>query len=258
MLTAHLPRLVDELCQRDGLVAWWWVRRHRDLIRPESDQHLAVFLRLTSPDHYGPVAEKLGMFAVELEERGLPCQLTLASYPQHPARYGEGAALVAAEQVFSADTKAAIAQLITAETAQVRSSQALAAASMAHLAGAFAPDRLTGYRALVRCLPQSHGSQDRQLRDTALGLADPGDCYLAARSLPGGDALAAAWSARDAALTVYRAALLRQRSDPIAVLPSLLHEHHVRAVGVDPEFERQTGRLARAAALRRLALAGAL
>jgi hypothetical protein len=37
-------------------------------------------------------------------------------------------------------------------------------------------------------------------------------------------------------------------------LRTLLHEHHVRAVGVDPTIEKETGRLARAAALGRLAV----
>jgi lantibiotic biosynthesis protein len=40
------------------------------------------------------------------------------------------------------------------------------------------------------------------------------------------------------------------------VLRILLHEHHIRARGLDPAFEKQTGQLARAAALRHLALAG--
>ena len=62
---------------------------------------------------------------------------------------------------------------------------------------------------------------------------------------------------RHEALAAYCRVLAEQR-DPVAVLRTLLHEHHVRAVGVDPAFEKETGRLARAAALRRLALAGVL
>jgi lantibiotic biosynthesis protein len=252
ILTAHLPRLVDEL---DGLVGPWWVRRHRDMIRPENDQHLAVFLRLTSPDHYGSVAAGLAAFMADLETRGLPHQLTLASHSQHPARYGEGPALAAAEDAFAADTAAAIAQIGTAQMAGIPA-QALAAASMAHLAASFAPDPETGYRALIGCLCQEHGPLDRTLRDHALGLADPAREFQAARALPGGEFVAAAWTARGAALTAYHQALARQR-EPNLMLRTLLHEHHIRAVGVDPTFEKETGRLARAVALRRLALAGA-
>ncbi|WP_041939876.1 MULTISPECIES: lantibiotic dehydratase [Frankia] len=252
ILTAHLPRFLDDL---DGLVRFWWVRRHRNLILPESDQHLAVFLHLGSPEQYGPAAAKVAAFASELEARGLPCQLTLASHPQHPARYGDGPALAAAERVFATDTAAAIAQIATAQASGVPA-QALAAASMAHLAAAFAPEPESGCRALVACLRQEHGPLDRTLRDHALGLAEADGRYRAIRTLPGGDAVAAAWAARDTALTAYHRALAEQR-DPAAVLRTLLHEHHVRAIGVDPTHERETGRLARAAALRRLARAGA-
>jgi thiopeptide-type bacteriocin biosynthesis protein len=253
ILTAHLPRFVNEL---ENVVGLWWVRRHRDMIHPASDQHLAVFLRLASAEHYGLVAAKVAAFAVELETRGLPCQLGLASTPQHPARYGDGPALAAAEQVFATDTTAAIAQIAAAEASGIPA-QALAAASMAHLAAAFAPEPTTGYAALVGCLRQEHGPLDRELRDHALAFADPGQGYRAVRDLPGGEAVAAAWTARVAALNAYHRALHQQQHDPETVLRTLLQEHHVRAVGVDPTFEKETGRLARAAALRRLALAGA-
>jgi thiopeptide-type bacteriocin biosynthesis protein len=259
ILTAHLPRFAAALHDPrdpDSPVEAWWVRRHRDMIRPETDQHLAVFLRLTGSQHYGAVAARLAAFAADLDSRGLPGQLTLAPAPQHPARYGDGPALTAAEQVFATDTTAAIAQLAAAQTSGIPT-QALAAASMAHLAASFAPDPHTGYRALLGCLPQEHGPLNRELRDRALAVADPADQYRAVRALPGGDAVAAAWRARDTALHAYHDALAQQGREPGGVLRTLLHEHHIRAVGVDPTFEKETGRLARAVALRLLALAGA-
>jgi thiopeptide-type bacteriocin biosynthesis protein len=259
ILTAHLPRFVAELHapqDPDGLVESWWVRRHRDMILPETDQHLAMFLRLTSPQHYGAIAARLAALAADLDSRGLPGQLTLAPMPQHPARYGDGPALTAAERVFATDTTAAIAQLAAAE-ASGTPAQALAAASMAHLAASLAPDPLTGYRALLGCLRQEHGPLDRALRDHALAVADSADHYRAVRALPGGETIAAAWCARDTALSSYHGVLLQQGREPGVVLRTLLHEHHIRAVGVDPTFEKETGRLARAVALRCLALAGA-
>jgi thiopeptide-type bacteriocin biosynthesis protein len=256
ILTAHLPQFVNNLRDRGDPVESWWVRRHRDMIRLDTDQHLAVFLRLTSPEQYGPVAAQVAAFAAELDTCGLPCQLTLAPTPQHPARYGDGPALAAAEQVFAADTTAAIAQLAAAE-ASGTPAQALAAASMTHLAASFAPDPQTGHRSLLSCLRQEHGPLDRTLRYHALNLANPDHGYSAVRALPGGEAVAAAWIARDTTLSAYRQALLQQQRKPGTVLRTLLHEHHVRAVGVDPTFEKETGRLARAAALRLLALADA-
>ncbi|UJW32457.1 lantibiotic dehydratase family protein [Saccharothrix sp. AJ9571] len=259
ILTAHLPRFVAEFHDPQNLdspVMSWWVRRHRDMIRPETDQHLAVFLRLTGPQHYGAVAARLAAFSSDLDSRGLPGQLTLAPAPQHPARYGDGPALTAAEQVFATDTTAAIAQLAAAQASGIPA-QALAAASMAHLAASFAPDPQTGYRALLGCLRQEHGPLDRELRDQALEMTDPDPQYRAVRALPGGDAVGAAWRARDTALHTYHGVLAQQGREPGVVLRTLLHEHHIRAVGVDPTFEQETGRLARAVALRLLALAGA-
>ncbi|MFI6100788.1 lantibiotic dehydratase [Lentzea sp. NPDC051213] len=259
ILTGHLPRFVAELHDLrdpDRPLGSWWIRRHRDMIRPETDQHLAVFLRLTGPQHYGAIAARLAAFAADLDSRGLPGQLTLAPSPQHPARYGDGDALAAAEHVFATDTTAAIAQLAAAQESGIPA-QALAAASMAHLAASFAPDPPTGYRTLLECLRQEHGPLDRALRNHALVVADPDQQYRGVRGQPGGDAVAAAWCARDTALSTYRDVLIEQGREPDVVLRTLLHEHHIRAVGVDPTFEKETGRLARAVVLRLLALGGA-
>jgi thiopeptide-type bacteriocin biosynthesis protein len=211
---------------------------------------------VADPGQYALVAARLAAFAGRLEASGLPAQLTLTTHYEHPGRYGEGAALQAVEQVFATDTTAAIAQVMMAETARLPG-QALAAASMAHLAAAFAPDTTTGCRALIQCLERQTGPLDRTLRDRAVHWGDPARDFQSVRTLPGGDSVAAAWRARAEALTTYHHILAGQR-DPATVLRTLLHEHHVRALGVDPDFEKVTGRLARAAALRRLALAGAL
>ncbi|MFD0479891.1 thiopeptide-type bacteriocin biosynthesis protein [Nonomuraea thailandensis] len=253
ILARHLPPFADELAD---LITAWWVRRHRDMIQPDTDQYLAVYLRLADPGQYGLVAARLAAFAARLASLGLPAQLAVITCREQPGRYGEAAALAAAEQAFAADTRAAIAQIRVADAARLPG-QALAAASMAHLAAAFAPDATIGWRALVGCLEQQTGPLDRALRDHALCWGDPAQDYQAVRAVPGGDAVATAWRARDAALAAYHRALAGQR-DPATVLRALLHDHHVRALGVDPEYEKTTGRLARAAALRCLALAGAL
>ncbi|MER5646983.1 lantibiotic dehydratase [Streptosporangium sp. NPDC002524] len=253
ILARHLPAFAGEL---GDLVEEWWVRRYRDMIRLDTDQHLAVIVRLTSPQGYGPVAARLAAFAAGLQARGLPAHLSLVSHVQHPARYGHGPALTAAERVFAADTAAAIAQIRMVDAAGIPA-QALAAASMAHLSAAFSRDPSSGYRALVGCLKQQTGPVESSVRDHALRLADPTEDFQAVRVLPDGDAVAAAWQVRGEALAAYHHALSSQR-DAGTVLRTLLHEHHMRALGVDPEFEKATGRLARAAALRRLALAGAL
>ena len=252
LLTAHLPILADSLT---GLgMRRWWIKRHRDTIRVETDQYLSLFVRLDDPAAYGTVAARLGEFAAGLHARGLPAQLVLAPYYPHLARYGHGPAMNAAEHVFACDTAAAISQLRLAQRAGLPA-QALAAASMAQLAAAFAPTAEDGYRALLACLPHVTQPADRPLTDLARRLADPTDGYRNLRTHQGGDTVVAAWHARQLGLRIYHDTLVLQR-DPVGVLRTLLHEHHVRAVGVDPEFERTTHHAARAAALRCLALAG--
>jgi thiopeptide-type bacteriocin biosynthesis protein len=253
ILTRHLPAFVDEL---GAPIQRWWAGRHRDLIRLEADQYLVVLFRLTDRSQYGSVAARLATFADDLQARGLTGQLMLVPAAEHPGRYGHGPALGSAEKVFATDTTAAIAQITMVQAAGVPG-QAVAAASIAHLAAAFAPDPDSGYRALTRCLKQGSGPLDPGVRDQALELADPAGDFAAVRALPGGDAVAAAWRSRATALATYHRILVQQR-DPAGVLVRLLHDHHVRALGLDPDHEATTGRLARAAALRNLATAPAV
>jgi thiopeptide-type bacteriocin biosynthesis protein len=252
IIAAHLPALTARL--GPGLVTRWWVRRHRDLVHPGTAQHVTLLLRLASPDRFTEAAAEIAAFAAGLEAHGLPGRLTLASYTEQPARYGYGEAMDAAEEVFAADTAAAAAQLALA-SATGMPALLLAAASMARIAAAFAPDPVTGSKALASCLDQGSGPLSRPFREQVCALADPAAGPGELHGLPGGDGVASAWERRDAALAAYHAALSGQR-DPGTVLRTLLHEHHMRGVGLDPDIEQQTGRLARAAALRHIALAG--
>ncbi|MGH3280265.1 MAG: thiopeptide-type bacteriocin biosynthesis protein, partial [Trebonia sp.] len=249
ILTGHLPALIGRI---EAVTERWWIRRYRDMVHPWEPQHLALLIRLRDPGEFGAVARELAGLAEELAAVGLPDDLSFASYAEHPGRYGDGPAMAAAEQVFAADTLAAIAQ-VTAARASGTAGQALAGASMAALAAAFAADKQAGYRALTRSLDQSSGPLDRDVREDACCLADPTDGHQTLRALPGGQEVANTWRGRDQALAAYHEALAAQR-EPGTALRTLLHEHHMRALGIDPDLERQTGRYARAAALRRLAL----
>jgi thiopeptide-type bacteriocin biosynthesis protein len=60
--------------------------------------------------------------------------------------------------------------------------------------------------------------------------------------------LVQAWQVRADALAAYRKELPPE-ANLDAVLESLLHMHHNRAIGIDPESERSCRRLARHAAL---------
>lgn len=244
----HLPAFIATLRSE---VRRWWIRRQRDLVRIDADQHLILALRLTAPEHQPAVITALAEFAAELAARALPGHLSLVPHQDHPGRYGYDDALTAAEDVFDTDTACVIAQITAADNLGIPA-QALAAASMARLAAAFATDEATGYQTLLRCLPQQTGALDRTLHEHTLRAAD---LPTAARPLPMDatrEALVGAWQTRAAALRRYSHALAAQR-DPAVVLPTLLRDHHIRALGVDPTFEQITNRLARAAALRALA-----
>jgi thiopeptide-type bacteriocin biosynthesis protein len=89
------------------------------------------------------------------------------------------------------------------------------------------------------------------VRRQALSLTTPG----VLPGLPGGEQVAAAWTARAAAAAAYTARLApaATRHTPETVLGSLLHLHHVRALGPDPRSEAVTYKLARSVALARSA-----
>ncbi|GAA0490593.1 hypothetical protein Ade02nite_23750 [Paractinoplanes deccanensis] len=244
LLTSHLPTFADGLTDH-GLLRWW-VSRHRDMIRLDADQYLSVCFRLKSPTGYAAVAARLGQLADDLHARGLPNDLVFAEYHEQPGRYGDVPAL--AECAFAADTTAAIAQLRLVQQTGI-SGQALAAVSLAEVAAGFAPDPVTGYETLLEQLKRHTDPVDRALSDVARNLTDPVGLFPRLRALAGGEAVLAAWDARQQALRAYYSALDDERASA-RVLRTLLREHHHRAVGVDPDFERQTNHLARAVAMR--------
>ncbi|MQS36157.1 lantibiotic dehydratase [Streptomyces katsurahamanus] len=244
ILTEHLPALISSFETHPQ----WWFSRHRATPRPDSDQQLALCLSLPDPGAYGSTAERVHHWSQRLRRRRLLAQLTLAGYHPPTGRYGDSVAMEAAHAVFAADSAAAVAQIHAALSGM--DGHALAVASLVDLATRFAPTVEGGLHWLSQELPQEKGPLDRTLRDRALSLADPYDDAFS--SSPGAAAVAAAWQQRAIVLSAYREELSAQR-DPLTALGSLLHLHHVRALGIDADRERVTGRLARACALRHIA-----
>lgn len=249
ILTTHVPGLLGAL---GSDVLRWWYARYRDTTRPDSREHLSLLLRPPSAERYGAVAGRLAGFAAGLHCQGLLADLTLRAYQPKTGRYGD---LDAYEQVASADSVSALAQITVAAQTGIPL-EALTAASMTRIAAALAPDAQTGYRWLTDRFPRNGPSTDRPLRDTALDLALAGIGDLLKR-YPGSAALAESWQVRHRVLTAYRDALERSR-EPVTVLRSLLHEQHVRTMGIGPATEDLTNHLARAAALRGLAITPAV
>ncbi|MGW2115357.1 lantibiotic dehydratase [Streptomyces zhihengii] len=243
ILSRHLPSLLAEFGDTPPL---WWFTRHREMARPDADQHLDLTLHLP-PDAYGAAAQRVHRWADSLHGTGLAAGLVLAPYQPQTGRFGHGPAMDAAHRVFAADSAVALAQIQLTERTDALAPQALAAASALHLVTPLAPDTAAAEEWLVRTLPQGTGRLNRALRAQVLELAAPnGASALAA--LPGGPVVAEAWQARTATVDTYRNTLTGQR-DPLDVARSLLHQHHVRALGIDPRAEETTIRLVRTAAL---------
>jgi thiopeptide-type bacteriocin biosynthesis protein len=244
VLTDHLPRLLDELASH---VQVSWFRRDHDTTRPDSDHYLGLYLRLFTPEDYGPTSSQLARWFGQVSALGILADLHLAPYrPQH-GRYGERATR-AAEQVFAADSAAALAELAMATRAGLPT-DAIAAASLADLAASFGTNPADGWQRLTELIPHEQGKLDRSLRTATLALTNRA---VVCRH-PGGGQVVARWDERRAALADYRDQLALER-DPTTVLRSLLHDHYVRTVGVDPDRERIVNRLARTIALRQLAV----
>lgn len=237
LLTEHMPML---LAQWATPPQWWFVRyRH-----PEP--HLRI--RLHDPDS-ARAAGRVGAWADGLRQRGLIGEITFDAYRPETGRYGSGAAMMAAEALFAADSAAAVAQLSALSATGCLDPQALTAASLVDLAVAVTGSESAGMRWLTDHPELTVGApmRDREIRQQTLRIADGQALY----QVPGGDAIAAAWSARSRAAARYAACLTSAttRLTPGSVLTSLLHIHHIRALGIDAESEAMTHKLARAVAL---------
>jgi thiopeptide-type bacteriocin biosynthesis protein len=250
IIITHVPDLLRSLREPP-----WWYRRHRDTTRPDSDEHLALYLCLAQPGDYGHAVALVSGWVSSLQATGLLADLRFAAYQFQPGRWGTARAAEAAIRVFSADAAAAAAEITMAAFNGIPV-QAVAAASMANLAASVSPDPCCGLRAVVAQLTPDTGKLGRDLRDLALALAGPAARMPAVEQFAHGPAVAAAWQSRASAVGTWCDSLAAQRART-SVLPSLLHDHHARAVGVDPDAERITNRLVRTIALRQLALSGA-
>ncbi|MFC9543063.1 lantibiotic dehydratase [Streptomyces sp. NPDC056956] len=236
ILDRHVPRLLDVLGQ-----PMWWFSRHRELARPEAGQHLTVTLHL--PEAAAATAT-VNRWATDLHHQRLLSALTLEPYQPQTGRYGTGPAMDAAHRAFAADSSAALAQIrLTIRGAVL--SQALTAASLVDLATHLLASEDATWDWLIQNTP-AHGRPDRTVRVQAIQL------YATRQRLAehGVAELGEGWAVRSTALAKYRKALITAEREPTTVLRSLLHHHHVRAMGVGPATEAATLHLARTIALR--------
>ncbi len=129
---------------------------------------------------------------------------------------------------------------------------ALTAVSLADLACALVGSRPAGMRWLIdhADLAARVAIRDREVLRQAVTLADLDATGPTLPTVPGGCGVVAAWHARHQAATTYASRLAEHTgTTPAAVAVSLLHLHHIRAHGADPDAEARTHRLARSIAL---------
>ncbi|MDJ1136276.1 lantibiotic dehydratase [Streptomyces iconiensis] len=237
ILSRHLP----DLLARWKTPPQWWFMRYRD-------PHPHLRLRIAVPDDAdaGAAAAHVSEWAAGLRRAGLVSDLKFATTYPETGRWGTGPLMGLAEDVFAADSRTLAVQL--AQTWRP-GPQVMAAANFVSITTAFtgsvpgAMEWLTRYGQIRDPRPC-----DRQVLNDTIRLADPADDWAALRSHIGGEAIAAAWADRDQAIARYRSRLSNAALDPDLVLDSLLHAHHIRAVGIDKADERMCVRLARAAA----------
>lgn len=234
LLATHLPRLFETWPDPPE----WWFVRYRD-----PDPHLRLRFRLSGATDFGATTARVAAWAEPLEYDGMLNRLQWDTYYPETGRYGTSPAMSAAEAVFAADSAAVIAQLTPEHGLHP---QAATAASLVDLASAFTGSTKAGMRWLMDHTDRASGrALPRAVLGETLHLAGCGNTPAAVTS---------AWTRRRAALFAYRSQLDASiDQDPDSVLASLLHMHHIRAIGIDEECERECRRLARAAALSWLA-----
>lgn len=245
VLAEHVPALLAEWGQDQPP---WWFLRFR-----EGDEHclrLRIALAHSGPEAFAQAAGRVSAWADGLRRWGLLREVVFAtSYPE-TGRWGCGAALTAAEAVFTADSRAVLAQL--AQPARPHR-HALAAAHFAAIAIAFTGDVEAGMRWLIEHVPaKPPGPVARLVLTEAQRLADPREDFAALRLVPAGALIVDAWAPRSRALATYRSQLNGPHThgvDSDAALGSLLHTHFLRACGLEAEHKAVCLYLARAAAL---------
>ncbi|WP_233606742.1 lantibiotic dehydratase [Micromonospora sp. Llam0] len=231
ILTQHLPLLLHRL----GTPARWWFLRYGD---PEP--HLR--LRLTGdPDH-----TLIGQWTCELRRAGLIARVQIdTDYPED-ARFGGPATREASNEVFAADSATAVAQLALVRHERTPDIRAATAANLLDLTTSVLGED-TGMRWLIDHTRPYRPAPPRDVYQHTIQLTGPDQPQMTGSQ--DREKLHAARRWRHQALARYRDTLTAATIAPASVLPDLLHLHHTRMIGPDPNSERLCLHLARAAAL---------
>ncbi|NJC73028.1 lantibiotic dehydratase [Planosporangium thailandense] len=235
ILADQLPHLLATV----GADPTYWFVRYRS---PHETDHLRMRIHIPSGTPAGALTVAVGEWTHRLRRDGVAGRLVFDTYYPEVGRYGNGHAMRAAETVFAADSHAVVAGLRHRLTVDPT---ALAALGLVDLVCGFLGNRADGMRWLTSPADPVAPPADRAVAEQAITLVR--DDVLP--NVPGWPSeVVEAWQTRAAALAAYRRQLPAD-ADIDAVLESLLHMHHNRALGIDPEREATCRRLARHAAL---------
>ncbi|GAA2345120.1 lantibiotic dehydratase [Streptomyces kunmingensis] len=228
-----LPRLVQDL----GTGRVWFVRYRS----PQESDHLRIRVPATGPDGYAAALRTVSAWARQLTVERLASHHLFDAYRPEIGRYGTGAAMDAAEDVFVADTLVTSYALTDVPALDRETACAL---SMIDMAEGFLGTRQAMEWMAATPAP---GTGRREVTRQTVGQVN------ALPLLHASDRLAHVLAQRRAALGAYRDQAIRQRgSGPDAghlgpLLESLLHMLHNRLVGPDRDSEAACRHAARQA-----------
>lgn len=225
IVTARLPRLLDVL----GTSQVWFVR-YRSL---QETDHLRIRVATGVPDSHEATVRALSAWTKQLTADRLASQLVLDGYRPETGRYGTGAAMDKAEDVFVADslvTRYALTDVPALER------EAVCALSMIDIAeGALGTHEGRAWMAETPV----HGIGRLEVTRQTVDQVKTGPLV---HTTP---RLARAIAQRRAALEAYRAQTDESRLEE--ALQSLLHMHHNRLIGPDRDSEAAARHAARQA-----------
>lgn len=242
LLTRQIPRLMSRLRASadssagsngrsgggSGGQPRWWFIRYRSI---EDEDHLRI--RVAVSDRRQHVEAALTAWFDEVHHERLAHRILFDSYRPETGRYGEGAALAAAEAVFEADSNLVL-QILASAHLETRQACAL---SMLDLAcGFLGPGRaipLLARQTWDTSNDRTGGRLGERARDRELAVDVSAGAVRLPEALAAGSAgVADALERRAVALHRYRA-VLQPGQDETDVLESLLHMHHNRFLGPD-------------------------
>ncbi|MGY0232170.1 lantibiotic dehydratase [Longispora urticae] len=237
-LVAALPEGVDR----------WFFIRYAD-----PDPHLRLRFHGAPALLWGRLLPQVHAWAEDLCGAGLAHRLTLDGYEPETGRYGGPDALESAERLFAADSAAALATLRLRATGLDLPTGLLLAANTVDLLRSFGDPDWVDWLVGAQHRGPRHPAF-AAVRREAVALLDPYGDATALAAVEGGPALLDIWRRRAPAVAAYGATVRelaaagRLHGTRDSVLDAVLHMHHNRLVGVDPQGEAGALAIARGAA----------